>query len=72
MGAATNSTTGEIQTMQNPLIQSTARANAVAEWVKDCLANRKTLSGNYQGRPALGRIDKVTVEENKYAYKHVL
>lgn len=71
MGAATNSTTGEIQTMQNPLIQSTARANAVAEWVKDCLANRKTLSGDYRADPRLDALDKVTVE-NKYSTNTVL
>lgn len=66
MGTATNSTTGETQTMENPLIQNSTVANAVAAWVKNCLANRKTLSGEYRADPRTDALDKVVVE-NRYA-----
>lgn len=66
MGTASNSTTGEVQTMSNPLIQSSVVANTVAAWVKDTLKNRKTLSGEYRSDPRLDAPDKITVT-NKYA-----
>lgn len=66
MGSAPNSTTGEVQTVNNPLIQNNTVANAVAAWVKDCLAGRKTLKGEYRADPRLDALDKITVE-NKYA-----
>ncbi len=66
MGSATNGTTGEVQTMDNVLIQNSTVADAVAAWVKDCLANRKTLSGEYRSDPRLDALDKITVT-NKYA-----
>lgn len=66
LGTASNSTTGEVQTMANPLIQDSTVANAVAAWVKDCLSNRKTLSGEYRPDPRLDVLDKVTIA-NKYA-----
>jgi len=65
-GTSTNSTTGEVQTMENALIQNSTVANAVALWVKNCLKNRNTLSGEYRADPRLDALDKVTVE-NKYA-----
>lgn len=66
LGAATNSTEGEVQKLDNQLIQGSTRASAVAEWVKDCLAGRKTLSGEYRADPRMDALDKVTIE-NKYA-----
>lgn len=66
MGTADNSTTGETQTLENPLIQTEAVANAVAVWVRDCLMHRKTLSGEYRADPRLDALDKVSVK-NKYA-----
>lgn len=66
MGAAANSATGEIQTIQNELIQNATVANAVAEWVKGVLSVKKTLSGDFRADPRLDALDKVTVT-NKYA-----
>jgi hypothetical protein len=40
------------------------------EWIKDCLKNRKTLSGEFRADPRLDALDKVTVE-NKYATNSV-
>ena len=36
-------------------------ATAVAEWCKDCLKGRKTLSGTFRADPRLDALDKVTV-----------
>lgn len=66
LGAATNNAKGEVQTVDNPLIQNSTVANAVAAWVKDCLKNRKTLSGEYRSDPRLDALDKITVS-NKFA-----
>jgi hypothetical protein len=66
LGTATNNAKGEVQTVDNPLIQNSTVANAVAAWVKDCLKNRKTLSGEYRSDPRLDALDKITVS-NKFA-----
>lgn len=66
LGTAQGNAKGEVQTMQNPLIQSGGVANNVAEWVRDCLMNRNKLSGEYRPDVRLDALDKVTVE-NKYA-----
>lgn len=66
MGMAENISSGEIQTISNPLIQTETVAGNVAAWVKDILANRKTLSGEYRSDPRLDALDKITVT-NKYA-----
>ena len=66
MGAATNSVTGEVQEIENPLIQNSAVANNAAAWVKDCLKNRNIISGTFRADPRLDVLDKVTVE-SKYA-----
>ena len=66
MGTALNGSVGETQIVENPLIQNSTVANAVATWVKDCLKNRKTLTGEFRADPRLDALDKVTVE-NKYA-----
>ena len=61
MGVAVNSDTGVVQEVSNPLIVDTATANAVAEWCRDCLKGRKTLSGTFRADPRLDALDKVTV-----------
>lgn len=65
-GTSTNSTTGVVQEIENPLVQNSTVANAVALWVKDCLKGRKTISGEYRSDPRADALDKVTIE-NKYA-----
>ena len=60
-GVAVNSETGAVQEVSNPLIVDEATANAVAEWCKDCLKTRKTLSGAFRADPRLDALDKVTV-----------
>ena len=60
-GEAKNSETGAVQEVSNPLITDTATAKAVAEWCKDCLKTRKTLSGTFRADPRLDALDKVTV-----------
>ena len=60
-GSATNSATGMVQEVSNPLITDEATANAVAEWCKECLKGRKTLSGSFRADPRLDALDKVTV-----------
>ena len=60
-GTAKNSDTGVIQEVSNPLIIDAETANAVAEWCKDCLKGRKTLSGTFRADPRLDVLDKVTV-----------
>lgn len=60
-GVAVNSDTGAVQEVSNPLIVDEATANAVAEWCKDCLKGRKTLSGSFRADPRLDVLDKVTV-----------
>lgn len=61
MGLAANSVTGNIQTVDNPLIVNTATANAVAAWCRDCLKNRKIVSGEFRADPRLDALDTVTV-----------
>ena len=60
-GEAIHSNTGMVQEVSNPLIVDEATANAVAEWCKDCLKGRKTLSGTFRADPRLDALDKVTV-----------
>lgn len=60
-GIATNSETGAVQEVSNPIITDEATANAVAEWCKECLKGRKTLSGTFRADPRLDVLDKVTV-----------
>lgn len=60
-GMAINSETGMVQEVSNPMIVDEETANAVAEWCKDCLKMRKTLSGTFRADPRLDALDKVTV-----------
>ena len=61
LGTAANSATGNIQTVDNPLIVDAATANAVAAWCRDCLKNRKIVSGEFRADPRLDALDTVTV-----------
>jgi hypothetical protein len=61
MGIATNSATGNVQTVDNPLIVNADVAAAVAEWCRDCLRNRKIISGEFRADPRLDALDTVTV-----------
>lgn len=60
-GNAVNSDSGVVQEVSNPMIVDEATANAVAEWCKDCLKGRKTISGTFRADPRLDALDKVTV-----------
>jgi hypothetical protein len=52
---------GEIQTISNPLISNREQANTIAEWVRDTLITRKTVSGEYRADPRLDVFDIVAV-----------
>ena len=65
LGTSQNSLTGEIQTVENPLIQNATVANNVASWVKDILKNRKTVTGEYRSDPRLDALDYISLS-NKY------
>lgn len=56
---------GETQTVDNPLVGNAAQAEAVAEWVRDTLELRKTVSGEYRADPRLDLFDIVSVD-SKY------
>lgn len=53
--------TGETQTVSNPLISNQAQAKLIAEWVRDTLTTRKTVSGEYRADPRLDVFDIVAV-----------
>lgn len=61
LGTAVNSVNGNIQTVDNPLIVDVDTANAVAMWCRDCLKNRKIISGEFRADPRLDALDTVTV-----------
>lgn len=61
LGAATNSSDGTTENLDNPLIVDASTANAVAEWCKDVLKNRKTVSGEFRADPRLDVLDRITV-----------
>ena len=67
MGASTNSTQGQEVNAENPLIQTTAAANAVAEWMKNVLANRTIISGDFRPDPRADAADRITVEDKYLA-----
>ena len=60
-GMAENGATGVVQDVTNPLIVDAGTANAVAEWCRDCLKGRKTISGSFRADPRLDALDKITV-----------
>lgn len=55
----------EKQTLTNDYIYTAEAAEAVAEWVRDVLTSRKTVSGEFRADPRLDLFDIVTVE-SKY------
>jgi hypothetical protein len=61
MGTASNSISGNEQTIDNPLIVDASTATAVAEWCRDCLKNRKIISGEFRADPRLDALDTITV-----------
>lgn len=71
MGTAINDDSGEVQKIDNKLIQDSAVANSVAVWVKNALAGRKTLSGDYRPDPRLDALDEIIVK-NKYATNNLI
>lgn len=70
LGYASNSQTGNVQTVDNPLIVSTEVANQVAEWCRSCLKNRKIVSGEYRADPRLEVLDTISVV-SKYGSNNV-
>lgn len=56
-------TTGVQQTLSNDFIGTSANAATVAEWVRDVLKTRKTVSGEFRADPRLDVYDVVTVED---------
>lgn len=66
----TNGSVGEIQNVSNPLI-TPERAPIVAQWVKDYLKERRTLSGSFRADPRLDPLDRVT-NENQFSENVVL
>lgn len=61
LGIAVNSISGNVQTVENPLIVDADTASAVAEWCRNCLKNRKIVSGEFRADPRLDALDTVTV-----------
>lgn len=71
MAIVINSTSGEIQTIQNELITNETAARRVAEWTRKTLAGRKTITGEYRADPSLDVLDKVATE-SKYGTNNAL
>ena len=59
------SNVGETQTVSNPLVVDQTRASQIAEWVREVLTARKTVSGEFRADPRLDLFDVVVVE-SKY------
>ena len=56
---------GATQTADNPLLRGDSYAEPYAEWIRDNLISRKTISGEYRADPRLDVFDLVEVE-SKY------
>lgn len=52
---------GETQTVSNPLVSNQTQAEMIARWVRDTLTTRKTVSGEYRADPRLDVFDIVVV-----------
>lgn len=62
---------GEVQSVENPLITSTAHAADVSEWVRAWLGDRKIISmGGWRADPRLDATD-IVVSENKFTRENV-
>lgn len=57
---------GEVQTVENEFIKTSADAQKVANRTSDVLKGRQTISGEFRADPRLSALDVVTVE-SKYA-----
>lgn len=57
------SSVGETQSVSNDYIKTEAQAYKVAEWIRDVLKTRKTISGEFRVDPRLEVYDIVTVED---------
>lgn len=64
-------TSGETQTLTNPLISSEEQAAEIAEWVQDRLEGREVISGEFRADPRLDLYDLVTVK-SKYGSPYVV
>ncbi len=62
---------GEVQTVSNDFITTSAAATRVANAAIKVLKNRKTISGEYRADPRLEALDVITVH-NKYATNKVV
>lgn len=71
MYVANNSAAGEVQSVLNELITNETAARRVAEWIKNTLAGRKTISGEYRADPSMDALDKVATE-SKYGTNNAL
>jgi hypothetical protein len=71
LGTANNTSAGEIQTLENPMITNSTNAVRVAEWVRKTLESRKILSGEYRADPRLDVFDKIAVE-SKYGVNNAI
>ena len=58
--------TGEIQTVDNPLVNDRTQASKIAQWVANMLKTRTVVSGEYRADPRLDVFDVVAVESSKY------
>ena len=63
MGSAVNEPQGQEVNAENPLIQTTELANQVAAWMKDVLANRTIISGDFRPDPRADAADRITVKD---------
>ena len=59
-----SSVTGEVVTVDNPLITSQERAMAVGAWVESYSKNRKKLTFDWRSDPRLDALDVVTCEND--------
>jgi hypothetical protein len=58
-------TSGETQTVENPLVSTEDQAQMIAEWVIDTLTSRKTVKGGFRADPRVDVFDIVAVD-SKY------
>lgn len=66
-----NADDGDVQTVDNPVITSTARAAAVGEWVRTWLSQRRQISvGSFRADTRLEVMDVISVS-NKYGREDV-
>lgn len=57
--------TGEMQTLDNPLVNTEAQAQRLAQWIWETMKTRKTVSGEFRADPRLDLFDVVSVQ-SKY------